>query len=57
MDFQAFGSIANDSLMLFTQYCINVRGLPLPAVTFKLHYLPRCLRSTVTCNKMPATVT
>jgi len=29
--------------------------LPLPAITVSKHYLPRCLRSTVTCGrgKMP----
>jgi len=25
-------------------------------VTVSLHYLPRCLRSAVSCNKSPATV-
>jgi len=30
---------------------------PLSAVTVTLHYLPRCLRSTVPCNKTPATAT
>jgi len=25
-------------------------------VTVSLHYLPRCVRSTVSCNKTPATV-
>jgi len=31
--------------------------LPLSAVTVLLHYLPRCLRSRVTCDKMPNFVT
>ena len=31
--------------------------LPLSAVTVSLHYLPRCLRSTVTCDKTPNIVT
>jgi len=38
-------------------HSINVRGLPLSAVTVTLHYLTRCLRSTVTCNKTPTIVT
>ena len=32
-----------------------IRDLPLSAVTVSLHYLPRCLRSSVTCNKTPTT--
>jgi len=36
---------------------VNLRGLPLSAVTDSLHYLPKCLRSTVTCDKTPTTVT
>ena len=36
---------------------IKLRGLPLSTVTALLHYLPRCLRSTVTSGKRPATVT
>jgi len=39
---------------LFSQ-SINVRGLPLSACHFSLHYLPRCLRSTISCNKTYAT--
>jgi len=31
--------------------------LPLSTVTVSLHYLPRCLRSTVTCGKTPNIVT
>jgi len=31
--------------------------LPLSAVTVSLHYLPRCLRSRVTCDKTPNIVT
>ena len=34
-----------------------IRGLPLSAVTVSLHYLPRYLRSVVTCGKMYTTVT
>jgi len=30
---------------------INLHGLWLSAVTVSLHYLPRCLRSIVTCGK------
>jgi len=30
---------------------LNLRGLPLSEVTVSLHYLPRCLRSIVTCGK------
>ena len=36
---------------------VNLRGLPLSAVTVSLHYLPKCLRSTVTCDKTSTTVT
>jgi len=32
---------------------IKVRDLPLLAVIVSPHYLPRCLRSTVTCGKTP----
>jgi len=37
---------------------VNASALRLPclslsAVTISLHYLPRCLRLTVTCGKMP----
>ena len=31
--------------------------LPLSAITASLHYLPRCLRSRVTCDKTPNVVT
>jgi len=31
---------------------MNVRSLPLSAVTVSLHYLPRCLRLTVSSNKL-----
>jgi len=33
---------------------IILRGLPQAAVTVSLHYLPRCLRSVVTCGKQNA---
>jgi len=36
---------------------INLRGLPLPAVTVSLHYVPRGLRSIVICGKTHTTVT
>jgi len=36
---------------------IQLRGLPLSAVTVSLHYLPRYLRSTPACGKMPVIVT
>jgi len=36
---------------------LNLRGLPLSAVSVSLHYLPRCLRSIATCGKTPTTVT
>jgi len=36
---------------------LNLRGSPLSAVTVSLHYLPRCLHSTVTCGKTPTTTT
>jgi len=36
---------------------INLRGLPISAVTVSLHYLPRCLLSIVTCSKTHTTVT
>jgi len=29
---------------------LNLRAVPLAAVTVSLHYLPRCLRSKVTCS-------
>jgi len=32
-------------------------GLPLSAVAVSLHYLPRCLRLTVTCGKTATTIT
>jgi len=32
---------------------LKLRALPLTAVTVSLHYLPRCLRSIVTCGKTP----
>jgi len=32
---------------------INVRDLSLSAVSVSLHYLPRCMRSIVTCGKTP----
>ena len=35
----------------FFSHSMKLRGLPLSAVTVLLHYLPRCLRSTVTCGK------
>jgi len=31
--------------------------LPLSAVTISLHYLPRCLRTKVTCGKTPNIMT
>jgi len=36
---------------------IKCFGLLLSAVTISLHYLPRCLRSTVTCGKIPIAAT
>jgi len=36
---------------------INLRGLWLSAVIVSLHYLRRCLRSTVTCGKTHTMVT
>jgi len=36
---------------------IKLRDLPLSTATVSLQYLPRCLRSTVTCGKTPTTVT
>jgi len=36
---------------------LNLRALPLSAVTVSLHYLPRCLHSIVRCGKTPTTVT
>jgi len=36
---------------------LNLRALPLSAVTVSLHYLPRRLHSVVTCGKTPTTVT
>jgi len=36
---------------------INLHGLPLSVVAVLLHYLPRCLRSTVTCGRTHTTVT
>ena len=41
----------------FFSHSIKLNGLPLSAVTVSLHYLPRCLCSTVTCGKTPTTVT
>jgi len=38
-------------LSCFFSQSIKLRGLPLSAVTVSLHYLPRCLRSTVPCRK------
>jgi len=50
--FLTCGSIAADLPMLFiTQY--KLRAFRLSAVTVSLHYLPRCLRSTVTCGEAP----
>jgi len=34
-------------------HSIKLLGLLLSAVIVSLHYLPNCLRSTVTCGKMP----
>ena len=46
------GSIPTDSVViLFTQNKSTVRDFPLSAVTVSLLYLPRCLRSAITCNK------
>ena len=39
----------------FFSQSINVRGLPLTACHILLHYLPGCVRSTVSCHKTPAT--
>ena len=36
---------------------LNLRALPLSAVSVSLHYLPRCLRSIIACGKTPTTVT
>jgi len=36
---------------------LNLRALPLAAVTVSLHYLSRRLHSIVACGKMPTTVT
>jgi len=36
---------------------LNLRALPLSAVTVSLHYLPRRLHSMVTCGKTPSTIT
>jgi len=36
---------------------LNLRALPLSAVTLSLLYLPRRLHSIVTCGKTPTTVT
>jgi len=41
----------------FLTLSIKLRAFPISAVTVSLHYLPRCLRSTATCSKTPATVT
>jgi len=44
-----------DSLMLlFTKD--KCTWLAAQHVTVSLHYLPRCVRSTVSCNKTPVTV-
>jgi len=37
----------------FFSHSINLRAFPLLAVTVSLNYLPRCLRSKVTCGKTP----
>jgi len=37
----------------FFSHSIKLRVFPLSAVTVLLHCLPRCLRSTDTCNKPP----
>jgi len=41
----------------FFSHRIKVGDLPLLAVTVWLLYLPRCLRSTITCNKTPTSAT
>jgi len=41
----------------FFSHSIRTRAFPLSAVTAALHYLPRCLSSTLTCSKTPTTVT
>jgi len=41
----------------FFSHSIKLRSLPLSAVTVSLDYLPRCVRSTITCGKRPTTVT
>jgi len=53
----------------YRKFCVNsilinhkitydaIPCLPLSAVTVSLHYLPRCLHSTVTYSKMPNIVT
>jgi len=49
-----------DSLwLLFTQYSIKLRDLPLSTVTLSLHYLPKYLRSiaTIKMGKTPTIVT
>jgi len=48
------GRNAFSLLLLFAQY---KTALPLSAVIVSLHFLQRCLRSTVTCGKMPTTIT
>ena len=41
----------------FFSHSIITRAFPLSAVTAALHYLPRCLSSTLTCDETPTTVT
>jgi len=41
----------------FFSHGIKLRDFPLSAVTVLLHYRPSCLCSTVTCGKLPCTVT
>jgi len=41
----------------FFSHSIITWTFPLSAVTAALHYLPRCLSSTLTCGKTPTTVT
>jgi len=55
--FQTYGNIAIDPLMLrFRKYkCTWLTAISM--VTVSLHYLPRRVRSTVSCNKTPATIT
>jgi len=55
MDFQTCESIATDSLTPFSQVQMYV-AYPYQHVTVSLHYLPRCVRSRVSCNKTPANV-